>query len=439
MPSATAYQPLDSDLTAIAALSTTAYGRALLELADAAALRTTGGLVIGTNVQAYDAELAALAGLTSAADKVPYFTGSGTAALLDTASLAAAMGNLCWNGNFDVWQVNTTFAAIANNTYFADSWRWAEVGDSVHTVSRSTDVPTVAQSGAFSSYSLLVDCTTVDSSVAAGDLAGFVFGVEGYDFKAIAQQAFTLSFWVKATKTGIYCVGMRNSGADRSYVAEYTVNATDTWEKKTITVSASPSAGTWDYTTGRGLQFFFLLMAGTTGHTTAGAWQTGNFYATSNQVNACDSTANNFYLAQVKVEKGSVATPFVPLPFDLALAKARRYYETSYDYGVAVPTGSVEAVSKVVPSNTVASGQPYGTVQFAAAKRATPTVTVYPYTTVSNTSVVSNNSGTDLAAGSGTPGRVTTTGFGVTNASGGSVTTTALNVIFNWVADIRFT
>ena len=32
------YQPLDSDLTAIAALTTTAFGRGLLELADAAAL-----------------------------------------------------------------------------------------------------------------------------------------------------------------------------------------------------------------------------------------------------------------------------------------------------------------------------------------------------------------------------------------------------------------
>ena len=41
---AAAYQPLDSDLTAIAALSTTAFGRALLTLADAAAARTALGL-----------------------------------------------------------------------------------------------------------------------------------------------------------------------------------------------------------------------------------------------------------------------------------------------------------------------------------------------------------------------------------------------------------
>jgi len=69
----------------------TAAGKALLDDANAAAQRTTLGLVIGTNVQAYDAEFAAIAGLTSAADKGIQFTGCGTASTYDITSAGKAL------------------------------------------------------------------------------------------------------------------------------------------------------------------------------------------------------------------------------------------------------------------------------------------------------------------------------------------------------------
>lgn len=96
---AAGYQPLDSDLTAIAALTTTSYGRALLALADAAALRTAAGLGTAATVdtgtgssnvptksqadtlyQPLDSDLTAIAALT---------TTSYGRALLELANLAA--------------------------------------------------------------------------------------------------------------------------------------------------------------------------------------------------------------------------------------------------------------------------------------------------------------------------------------------------------------
>jgi hypothetical protein len=282
---------------------------------------------------------------------------------------AGGFKNAIINGGMDVWQRGTNFTSVASGSYSADRFIYRKSGAVVHTVGQDSSAPTVAEAGTKYSYSLKLTPTTANTSIAAGDYCTIGQKIEGYNWNRFTQKQFTLSFWVKSVLTGTFCVSFRNYGLgtpDRSYVAEYTVSSSNVWEKKTITVPASPTAGSWDFTNQIGLDVSFAVSCGATYQTTANAWQTGNYLGTSNQVNATASTSYNFSITLVQLEEGSLATKFEPRAFGQELALCQRYCR--YYDGTG---GSVVGIGTCA-STTVA----YITTYLSVPMRTSPTITV---------------------------------------------------------------
>jgi hypothetical protein len=244
-------------------------------------------------------------------------------------SIQLQLQNKIINGGLDYWQRATSFTSIANNAYHADRFHYIKTGAVVHNIARSTDVP----SSSTSLYSLQASVTTADSSIVAGDYSGILQHIEGNVLRSFEGKNMVMTFWVKATKTGTYCVALRNGTSTLAYVMEYTVNASNTWEKKTLRFTHS-MAGTWAYDTAIGMTVVWTLSSGSTFQTSANSWNTGNFIATANQVNGTDSTSNNFWLSDiclVEDNDGKTRNPdFMYAGRDVfeELQLCQRYYET---------------------------------------------------------------------------------------------------------------
>lgn len=394
---------IDSNKADLAKQTNGSDGALLVGYYDTAA---TVGKTVHAKLDTIDANKTALASQTNGSDGallVGYYdsvTGSGSTikTVLDSLVISSTKSekNLIIGGDFGLnpWQKGVTFTAPSTNTVTADGMRHFKVGTLNYDIKQTADSPTVSQAGVFSQYCYHVDCTSPLSTVNATDRIIHMHRIEGYNFTRIAQRPFILSFWVKSTKTGIYCVAFRNSGADQSYVSEYTVNASDTWEKKTIMALASPAAGTWNYANGVGLDVAFTIAAGSALQTTANAWQTGDYFATSNQVNGFDSSANNFKLNFIQDEEGVIATPFELKTYGETLAACQRYYFKTYNQGVY--PGAVTAVGK---STAGADGSGFGAnlgVNLPTIMRSTPSILWYSPNTGTINTVYNESSGTTV-------------------------------------------
>jgi len=265
----------------------------------------------------------------------------GTGTQITTADIAdgafQANKNLIINGDMQVWQRGTA-ATVATNSYATvDRYKFTENTSGVFTSERSTDSPTGT------GYSVKVQCTTADTSMAAGDYAYMVQNIEAQNLQSLqygtsSAKTLTLSFWVKSNLTGTYTIALgKVDNTVYIFVHEYTISQANTWEKKTITISPTAgstsfitsSAGAIDNDNGTGLALYWWLCSGTDlNGATSNAWSSNtNHYTTTNIVNWFNSTSNNFYLAQAQLEIGDTATPFEHEQIDTTQRKCRRYYE----------------------------------------------------------------------------------------------------------------
>ena len=244
--------------------------------------------------------------------------------------------NLIINGDMSIAQRGTSATGLGNGDsgyHTVDRWRFTETGTVTFefTQSQSTDVPT----GQGFATSLKMDCTTAQASPAAGDFLQFQQKFEGQNLQYIKKGTanavpLTLSFWVKSNKTGTYIVEIIDSdNSSRHINKSYTVIASDTWEKKTITYEGDTTGAlNNDNTVSLNLNFF--LIAGT--NFTSGTLQTswGSLVQANRavgQVNLADNTANEWYITGVQLEADTSASDFEFLPYDVNLQRCKRYFQ----------------------------------------------------------------------------------------------------------------
>ena len=290
----------------------------------ATTITAKGDLLAGTGNAAFDNLAAGNNGETLVADS------SASTGLRWQGNYAAGK-NYVINGNMNIAQRGTSTSGVTSSGYPVDRLLLQMTTMGTVTLSQETDAP----SGFGNSAKVLV--TTADAAPAAGDRVRILYRnegqmMQGLQYGSANAKTVTVSFWVKSNVTGTYILEMVTSdgSTNRDICATYTVSASGTWEKKTLTF-VGDTAQVITNSNLQGWELSFWLGAGS--DFTSGALQTTwgtltNANRAVGQTNVIAATNNYWQITGLQAEIGNVATDFQLSSGTLAgeLAACQRYY-----------------------------------------------------------------------------------------------------------------
>jgi hypothetical protein len=329
--------------------------------------------------------------------------------------------------------------ATTDFTYNLDRWESRLTASSKFSVQQNAAAVTPP-----TGFSYYLGVTSLSAySVAASDYFTIEQPIEGFNvadlsFGTANAQTITLSFWVRSSLTGTFGGSVRNSTSNYSYPYSYTISVANTWEKKSVIITGA-TAGTWLATNGVGMNVAFNLGVGSTYTGTANTWNSSTIINPTGATSVVGTNGATFYITGVQLEQNTSATPFERRLYGQELANCQRYYEKSYPASSAVPTGSVVGSLISLGTQTYAGGAGAnqmlaGQVYFKVPKRASPTMTIYSWTSSTVGAVSTGWTGADLAANTGTLGDATVNAFSIYNGTGSNVTTNGYAILFQFAA-----
>ena len=270
-------------------------------------------------------------------------------------SLRPNVKPLIINGNMAVAQRGTSFshADSNNDAYPVDRFSFVLGSIGAYTSTQETLSSGAAYDAGFRKAAR-IDCTTAQSSPAAGDYFWFQYKMEAQDcllFKKGTSSAekMTVAFWVKSNKTGTSQLTVKDGDNDRICAGTYAISSANTWEHKVINIAAD-TTGAFNNDNGAGFIFEWWLGAGSTYSSGAAptAWEAradGDRGVSNLSIN--DNTANDWAITGIQVEVGEYTSSTLP-PFqhesygDNLNRCLRYYYRNNGRSGFGAGTGFVQ-------------------------------------------------------------------------------------------------